>query len=80
MGWADSAFALSLGWLLGLSGGYTALMCAAWAGAFVGVALMVLAKQVTMKSELPFAPFLAFGAALVYFCHVTFFATLPALL
>lgn len=33
----------------------------------------------TMSSEIPFAPFLAFGMALVYFFHVDFFSTLPAL-
>lgn len=97
MGWGDSMFELSLGWLLGLWGGITALMLAVWSGALVGVLLMgasllarsayvqknaprglsrALALGVTMKSEIPFAPFLAFGAAAVFFFHVDFFTSL----
>ena len=86
MGWGDGVLELSLGWFLGLTVGLTALMCAFWLGAFVGVALIVLQKRFTrqgggftMKSELPFAPFLVCGAALAYFYHVDFFQTLPLL-
>lgn len=97
MGWGDSMFELSLGWLLGIWGGLSALMLAVWSGAFVGVVLMTLsflsergyfkritptklsrliASGVTMKSEIPFAPFLALGAAAVFFFHVDFFTSL----
>jgi len=102
MGWGDSAFELSLGWLLGIAGGVSALMIAVWSGALVGLLLIGLQKihtkfahtsstgrskssfflwgrGLTIKSEIPFAPFLAFGALLVYFFDVTFFATLPLL-
>ena len=95
MGWGDSAFELSLGWLLGMAAGLTALMLAVWSGALVGL-LLIGAQRVmrrftptpafpkslrglTIKSEIPFAPFLAFGAALAYFFDVTFFSTLPLL-
>lgn len=87
MGWADSALELSLGWLLGLSLGATALMLAFWSGAIVGVGLLLFAKlpwlqghsRFTMKSEIPFAPYLAFGALLAYFFHVDLFSTVSAL-
>ncbi len=84
MGWADSGLELSLGWLLGLSLGATALMVSFWIGAAVGVALMLSSrlvwrrgkKRLTMKSELPFAPFLVLGAVFVHFFHVDFFSSL----
>ena len=87
MGWADSAFELSLGWFLGLSAGFTALMLAFWSGAIVGVVLMLSSRMpwrretrgFTMMSEIPFAPFLALGAAVAFFFHVDFFSTLSLL-
>jgi len=87
MGWGDGTLELSLGWLLGLLPGLTALALGIWSGAIVGIAL-VLYSQVprlesklgfTMKSELPFAPFLVLGAALVYFFHVDLFSSLSIL-
>lgn len=79
MGWGDSALELSLGWLLGLSMGATALVLAFWTGAAVGIALMLLKKGYKMRSELPFAPFLVLGALAVHFLHVDFFATISIL-
>ncbi|HVY72674.1 MAG TPA: prepilin peptidase [Candidatus Paceibacterota bacterium] len=84
MGWGDGLFELSLGWLLGIVSGIGALMLAVWSGALIGLGLIVFAQYVkpkgsrgfTMKSELPFAPFLALGAAAVYFLHVDLFSTL----
>lgn len=80
MGWGDSALELSLGWLLGLSAGLTALMLAFWSGALVGIFLLLASRLgffgYTIKSEMPFAPFLVFGAALAYFFHVDFFSTI----
>ena len=87
MGWGDGFFELSLGWLLGLLSGLTALALSVWSGAIVGV-LLVLYSQLrkknskegfTMKSELPFAPFLALGALLVYFFHVDLFSSIAIL-
>ena len=75
MGWGDSPFMLSLGWLLGLADGATALLLAVWSGALVGLLLIVLSKRVTIRSEIPFAPFLAFGAAIVFFFHGNLFTT-----
>lgn len=81
MGWGDGTLELSLGWLLGLAAGATALMLAFWSGALVGVSLLYISRlqskktmlQFTMRSEIPFAPFLVFGAFLVHFFHVDFF-------
>ncbi len=82
MGWGDGVLELSVGWLLGLSKGLTALMLSFWVGAVVGLALLFISTrwkgtgpQLTMRSEIPFAPFLILGAAVVYFLHVNFFSS-----
>jgi prepilin signal peptidase PulO-like enzyme (type II secretory pathway) len=80
MGWGDAPLELGLGWLLGLSAGLTALVLAFWLGACVGIVLVLGQKRYTMRSELPFAPFLIAGAWAVLIFHVDLFATLPALL
>ena len=75
MGWGDSALETSLGWLVaasvGVSAGATALCLAFWIGAVVGVVLLLLSRWgffgYTIKSEIPFAPFLVLGALLAYF-------------
>lgn len=87
MGWGDGVFELALGWLLGLSAGLSALLFSVWIGAFVGIALVIWAQRpwkqsrsgFTMGSELPFAPFLALGAALCYFFHVDLFSHIALL-
>ena len=80
MGWGDSLLMLPLGWLLGLRGGATALIFAFWIGAFVGIVLLVLpsfgGRVTTLRSALPFGPFLAAGAAVVFFAHIDLFALL----
>ncbi len=81
MGWGDGVLELSLGLLLGLTAGLTALFVAFWAGAVVGIALLLLSKKrYTMRSEVPFAPFLILGAAAIHFLHVDLFQALPLLL
>jgi len=92
MGWGDSALELGLGWLLGITAGLTALVLAFWIGAAVGIGLILIERGFTptptskklvwgytMKSEVPFAPFLIAGAALALFLDVDIFQTLPAL-
>lgn len=79
MGWGDGILEISLGWFLGLTVGLTAFMFAFWSGALVGIVLLASRRGVTMKSEVPFAPFLIFGALLAYLFHVDLFAALPAL-
>ncbi len=79
MGWGDGALQIGLGWLLGLTAGLTAFVLAFWTGAVVGILLILFSKGVTIKSEVPLAPFLIFGAACAYFLHVDLFQTLPAL-
>lgn len=79
MGFGDAKLALGIGWFLGLAGAISAICIAFWAGAAIGVGLL-LAKRffksrypLSMKSEIPFAPFLIFGLLIVYFFPMDLF-------
>jgi leader peptidase (prepilin peptidase)/N-methyltransferase len=75
MGFGDAKLALGVGWLLGLSGGIMAIMLAFWIGAIVSLSLMGLQKLnlshlgLTIKSEIPFAPFIILGLFLEFFTN-----------
>jgi leader peptidase (prepilin peptidase)/N-methyltransferase len=88
MGLGDAKLALSVGLLLGASNGFSAFVLAFVIGSVVSLIYMALAfvfqplfngtKKLTMKSEIPFAPFLILGAwiALIYnldLLHVLYF-------
>ena len=70
MGFADGKLALSIGLLLGASQGFSAVVIAFSIGALFGIMLIARThlypllsstKKITMKSEIPFAPFLILG-------------------
>ncbi len=72
MGFGDAKLVLGLGLWLGLWPGLTALILGFWLGAGVGLALVLLSRSryFTMKSEIPFAPFLVAGALLTFFFNL----------
>lgn len=86
MGLGDAKLTLGIGWLLGLSSGFAALVLSFWIGAIVGLGvllgryllrirskgLFLKDKNLTMKSEIPFAPFLALGTFLAFFFNLDF--------
>jgi leader peptidase (prepilin peptidase)/N-methyltransferase len=75
MGFGDAKLALGIGWFLGLEYTYIAMMISFWVGALVGLSLIVYGKMthrakdktMTMKSEIPFGPFLIFGVLVMVF-------------
>ncbi|MFH1402349.1 MAG: prepilin peptidase [Patescibacteria group bacterium] len=79
IGLGDAKLAVGIGWFLGLAQGSSAIILAVWTGAIVGLVLVGLSrlmtktrlsfvgKTFTIKSELPFAPFLILGTILVFF-------------
>ncbi|MFA6227251.1 MAG: prepilin peptidase [Candidatus Paceibacterota bacterium] len=73
MGFGDAKLALGVGWLLGLSSGIMAIMLAFWIGAIVSILLIFLQKLnlshlgLTIKSEVPFAPFIILGLFIEFF-------------
>jgi prepilin signal peptidase PulO-like enzyme (type II secretory pathway) len=82
IGLGDGKLALGIGWMLGLTAGITAILLAFWMGAIIGVLLLILPKVLqhirlfpslkgyTMKSEVPFAPFLILGFLIPLFLGV----------
>jgi len=78
IGFGDAKLALSIGLLLGAAEGFSAVVLAFWIGAATGILLVIRRKGITIKSELPFAPFLIVGSSLALLfhldlLHVTFF-------
>ena len=70
MGFGDAKLGLSVGLLLGALQGFSAKVLAFWIGAFISLLYIFLNnkgfiksdKKLTMKSEIPFAPFIIIGA------------------
>lgn len=80
MGLGDGKLALGIGFFLGLQGGFDATVLSFWIGAIVSVLLIFLqqipalsfkGKKLTMKSEIPFGPFLVLGMVLVFFFDIS---------
>ena len=76
IGLGDGKLVIGIGFLLGLERGISALLFAFWIGALISVFLLFISrylklkfkgKSLTMKSEIPFGPFLILGTGLVYF-------------
>lgn len=80
MGLGDAKLALGIGWFLGLTGAVSALCLAFWIGAVLSVGLLLIQRKLnkrsklTMKSEVPFAPFLILGLIIVYFIPMDLFS------
>jgi prepilin signal peptidase PulO-like enzyme (type II secretory pathway) len=65
MGFGDVKLALVLGWLLGIQASIAMLFVSFWIGGLVGVFLLALTKKYSLKSEVPFAPFMIVATAIV---------------
>ena len=82
IGLGDGKLALGIGWFLGLSLGASAVILSFWVGAGAGIALMIFfslnlrEKRLTMKSEIPFGPFLILGLIIVFFFNLNIFQLL----
>jgi leader peptidase (prepilin peptidase)/N-methyltransferase len=82
IGFGDAKLGLSIGLLLGAAQGFSAVICAFWIGAAYGLLLLVIRRsdttirggaRVTLKSEVPFAPFLVLGSAVAAFLKLDLF-------
>lgn len=81
MGLGDAKLALGIGALLGVEQGYMALLVSFWSGALVSVLFLIALPSVlrhlhvrarwvrgySLKSEIPFGPYLIFGCILVWY-------------
>ncbi len=84
IGFGDVKLVVPLGLLVGYTGVFSVVVLSFWTGALVGLVLVAiekirnttkvhlrfLDKKITMKSAVPFAPFLIIGFILVYFFGV----------
>jgi len=70
MGLGDAKLALGLGWMLGIAKVFSGTLLAFWSGALISIVLLVFSKKYKIKSEIPFAPFLIFGAILAFFLEL----------
>lgn len=82
MGFGDAKLALALGLLLGFYQSLTGFVFAFWIGAAVSVAILLLQKLLskgelfhvgktfTIKSEIPFAPFIIIGCLLAFLFNI----------
>ncbi len=67
MGLGDAKLAFGIGWFLGLAGSVTALILSFWIALLPSALLLLLRrKHFTMKSEIPFAPFIVMGTFVTY--------------
>ena len=73
IGLGDAKLALGMGWFLGLISGVSAVILGFWIGAVISLGLLfvqklnLIGKNLTIKSEIPFAPFLILGLLAVFF-------------
>jgi leader peptidase (prepilin peptidase)/N-methyltransferase len=74
MGFGDVKLALGIGWLLGLVGGFSALLFSFWIGAIAGLFLLGLSRKYSMRSQIPFAPFLIIATFIVSVWGLTVFS------
>ncbi|MEI7810065.1 MAG: prepilin peptidase [bacterium] len=76
MGLGDAKLAVGLGWLVGFTNILSGTIVAFWSGAIVGLLLIFISrssKKYSIKSEIPFAPFLVLGAILAFIFNIHLF-------
>ena len=75
MGLGDAKLMLGIGWLLGIYQGIASIVLAFWIGSVVSLLFMYLSKkQINMKTEIPFAPFLIIGLLIVFLFNLDVFS------
>ena len=74
LGLGDVKYIAVIGFLLGLVQGLSAVVIAFWTGAACALLLLfVFKKNLTMKSEVPFGPFLSIGIFLSFYFNIDLF-------
>ena len=84
MGLGDSKLILGIGWLLSPLAAFTALVLSFWIGAIISLIIMFFPskrygfkiEKINMKTEIPFAPFLIFGALITFLFNINIISLL----
>jgi leader peptidase (prepilin peptidase)/N-methyltransferase len=76
MGLGDAKLAVGIGWIIGIERIFSTVVLSFWSGAIVGLFLIFLSKKYSIKSEIPFAPFLVLAAFLSFIFNIYFFQIL----
>jgi len=75
MGFGDIELMCGFGFMLGIASGIAAVMMAFWAGAiFVFLKMLISRKVLHGKVQIPFGPFLVFGAFIAFIFDITYSA------
>lgn len=77
MGFGDVKLGLGMGWLLGLSSGLAAVIVSFWIGGIVGLLMIAVSRSYSMKSRVPFAPFMIAAIAIVAIWGIRFSSLFP---
>lgn len=86
IGFGDVKLAIGIGFLLGIIDGIYSILLAFWIGAIIGLLIILFShinklgifrlslglKNITIKSEIPFAPFLILGIFIALFWEIDF--------
>ena len=73
IGLGDGKLVLGIGFLLGFVSGLSAIILSFWIGAIFSILIMLMDRlnrgrhNITIKSEIPFAPFLIIGTLILFF-------------
>jgi leader peptidase (prepilin peptidase)/N-methyltransferase len=74
MGLGDAKLFLGIGWMLGLSLGVSAFILSFWIGAIVSIVILKFPKSsLSLKSQIPFAPFIIAATLFVFFTKIDVF-------
>jgi leader peptidase (prepilin peptidase)/N-methyltransferase len=75
MGLGDAKLVLGIGWMLGPLQALSMVTLSFWIGAVVSLAIMLFSGyKVSMKTEIPFAPFLIISTLIVFLCGIDIFS------
>lgn len=74
MGLGDAKLAVGLGFLLGPAKIFAGAVISFWSGAIIGLLLLILSKKHSMRTEIPFAPFLVLGTMIAFLFDLHLFA------
>lgn len=80
IGLGDAKLLLSIGWILGLALGLTSIAIASWLGLLYALLVMLIhqlnlsSKNITMKTAIPFGPFLILAFAIQYIYSLDLFS------